>query len=138
MGFTMLSLFTTTSSKFYITFYLSLLLPNTNQSFITFILNYDRGQCIKGQLIAYATLFVDGIHGIAVSYVFCYRTPEGREVLRKWWENILINAPSWLCCRFGEINRRTRRNSFVNSIHRSNNQSSRSSRSICNDKDTVI
>lgn len=40
--------------------------------------------CFSGQLLYYAFLFVDGIQGIAVSYVFCYRTHDGRKIIRKW------------------------------------------------------
>lgn len=40
--------------------------------------------CFSGQLLYYAFLFVDGIQGIAVSYVFCYRTHEGKKIIGKW------------------------------------------------------
>lgn len=39
--------------------------------------------CFSGQLLYYAFLFVDGIQGIAVSYVFCYRTHEGKKIIGK-------------------------------------------------------
>lgn len=50
----------------------------------------------------YSFLFVDGIQGIAVSYVFCYRTAEGREIIDKCWINFKQNrlsCASFLCCR---------------------------------------
>lgn len=41
---------------------------------------------------------MEGIHGIAVSFVFCYRTPEGKEVLKKWFQELRFNGPKWLSC----------------------------------------
>lgn len=53
--------------------------------------------------MAYAFLFVDGIQGIAVSYVFCYRTQEGKEIIWKYWRNKHEHIPfkwcKWLYCR---------------------------------------
>lgn len=93
----------------------------------------------------YSTLFVDGIQGIAVSYVFCYRTSEGREIVSKWWSNCCDNWPYLCLGKRRRINRHRQsdlpnnKNENVNQ-KRFNNQSLRSNNSLevdCNGKDTA-
>lgn len=88
-------------------------------------------------MIYYSFLFVDGIQGIAVSYVFCYRTPEGKEIISKWWLTFKENVTSpngWLSC-FGCCKRKARqgREQALLGSNKKFNQSTRSNNSAsCN------
>lgn len=85
----------------------------------------------------YSFLFVDGIQGIAVSYVFCYRTIEGREIIHKWFTSLReSNRLQW--CGF---TRKKHVQIITSSKHgllrasNKSNQSTRSTNSACNGND---
>lgn len=86
-------------------------------------------------MLYYLIQFVDGYQGIAVSYVFCYRTPEGKEIIGRWWKSVKDAMPEWLCLNHRENNPARERN-LLNASNRSN-QSTRSNNSICNGKDVT-
>lgn len=92
----------------------------------------------------YSFLFVDGIQGIAVSYVFCYRTQEGKMIAKKYWHNKHEHIPfKWFyrycyCCFNSDF--RTKHNvNILGRTHNYNehlslrsNHSARSNISACN------
>lgn len=79
---------------------------------------------------------------MAVSYVFCYRTPEGKEIINKWWSTKRDNLANygWLCCINWNKRKRPReqgllaRNKRFNQSSRSNN----SSTTNCNGKADLV